>query len=34
MKEYVKPEIEVVTFTAEPIAVTGTVSGDGYEDIG
>ena len=32
MKEYIKPEVEFVDLTSEPITVQGTVSGDGYED--
>ena len=32
MKEYIKPEIEVVDFASEPIAEQGTVYGDGFED--
>ena len=29
MKEYMKPEIEVIDFATEEIAVTGDVSGGG-----
>lgn len=33
MKEYIKPEVEVIDFSTEAIAALGNVSGDGYEDI-
>lgn len=28
MKEYIKPEIEMITFNTEEIATTGNISGD------
>ena len=34
MKEYVKPEVEIVDFTTESIADQGNVSGGGASPIG
>lgn len=31
MKEYMKPEVEIIEFHTEAIAETGTVSGGGVE---
>lgn len=33
MKEYLKPDVEIVEFTVESIATTGIISGDDDSDL-